>query len=496
MKLHTIPAEAELRLECSSKANARTTITLKSGSCELFGSELAQNCPYVIESGSKLALFTWHGCTLAVGEEAQQEQMDVDQEREDAVEHQYVSTETNANIAHVNTHAQLEALRDQAVLDAATAIRNKEVSTASKNSCREGPRVLLAGPVDCGKSALQRVLISYAVKLGRSPMLVDLDVSQNSLSVPGTMAASSISSYESVSVKSYAACNVGPILPSTSPLVFWSGSTNSTENMALTKLQLSKLGECINARMKYDVETRNAGCIVNTAGAWVKDSDGYELLKHAIEALQIDVILVIGQDRLYSMLSAYCNASTSNTIGTDRRRERKVIKLPVSGGVVSRDKTIRQTAQNSSIKSYFYGLSNFHVKSNDIADVRPASRNELSPYQHECSFNDIRIFKLSAIALATSMLPVSQRQATDPIQLNTVEMSSLIRHSILAVCHPLSVEAYDQTNDNSKLYLSAVSGFVVVEEIDMERNLVKFLSPCAGGLPSNTMLMGNITWIN
>ena len=42
--------------------------------------------------------------------------------------------------------------------------------------------------------------------------------------------------------------------------------------------------------------------VVNTMG-WV-DGLGYELLLHAIAALRADVVLVVGQDRLYSQLSS------------------------------------------------------------------------------------------------------------------------------------------------------------------------------------------------
>lgn len=292
---------------------------------------------------------------MSTSEDVHQMKKLSEDEDEAGVDHQYVSTETNANVAHVNTHAQLEALRDQAVLASAAAIIGNHngssvEQSAAGTSIKQGPRVLLAGPSDCGKSALQRVLISYAVKLGRSPLVVDLDSSQNCLSVPGTFAASAITSYDSVDVQSFA--NQGEIMPSTSPVVFWNGSTDITSNMALTKLQLTKLGNCINFRLKTDVDTRNAGCIVNTSGAWI-EGDGYELLKHAIETLQIDVILVVGQDRLYSMLSAHCNslanASTSTHDGVPISC--KVIKLPVSGGVVTRDSSLRRDLNRSAIKS-------------------------------------------------------------------------------------------------------------------------------------------------
>jgi len=40
---------------------------------------------------------------------------------------------------------------------------------------------MLCGPTDVGKSTLCKLLQNYAVRLGRSPMLVDLDVGQVSL---------------------------------------------------------------------------------------------------------------------------------------------------------------------------------------------------------------------------------------------------------------------------------------------------------------------------
>ncbi len=51
-----------------------------------------------------------------------------------------------------------------------------------------------------------------------------------------------------------------------------------------------------------NAEVRAAGMVVNTMG-WV-DGLGYELLLHAIAALRADVVLVVGQDRLFSQLSS------------------------------------------------------------------------------------------------------------------------------------------------------------------------------------------------
>ena len=49
------------------------------------------------------------------------------------------------------------------------------------------------------------------------------------------------------------------------------------------------------------MQVRAAGMVINTMG-WI-DGLGYELILHALGALRVDVILVIGQDRLYSQLS-------------------------------------------------------------------------------------------------------------------------------------------------------------------------------------------------
>lgn len=40
-----------------------------------------------------------------------------------------------------------------------------------------------------GKSTLCRILCNYAVRKGRSPIFVDLDVGQNCLTVPGSISA-------------------------------------------------------------------------------------------------------------------------------------------------------------------------------------------------------------------------------------------------------------------------------------------------------------------
>lgn len=41
------------------------------------------------------------------------------------------------------------------------------------------PQVMVVGPTDVGKSTVCRLLLSYAVRVGRRPTLVELDVGQS-----------------------------------------------------------------------------------------------------------------------------------------------------------------------------------------------------------------------------------------------------------------------------------------------------------------------------
>lgn len=46
---------------------------------------------------------------------------------------------------------------------------------------------MITGAADAGKSTRCRMLVNWAARLGRTPILVDLDVGQNQISIPGTI---------------------------------------------------------------------------------------------------------------------------------------------------------------------------------------------------------------------------------------------------------------------------------------------------------------------
>lgn len=301
-KTWVLQAETELRFDVS--AEHTLTVVLKENTAEVFGIELATDYEYKFSS-AKAAVFTWYGCTL---------------ETRGWVSSIYVAQDTPMK-SYVNTHAQLEARRDKALQ-----------ALQAGHSNVTGPRVMVVGETDSGKSTLANILAAYAVRLGRCPTFVDLDVGQGMVTVPGGIAAAALDS-NSMSVEE------GFSL--TAPLAFFYGHTSLQENPELYKRLVERMAECLKRRVANDIDASASGVIFNTCG-WVEGL-GFSLLAHAIGALAVDVVLVMKHDRLYADMVASLPRSIA------------VINLPRSGGVVQRNGQYRRASRAQRCREYFYG---------------------------------------------------------------------------------------------------------------------------------------------
>ena len=56
----------------------------------------------------------------------------------------------------------------------------------------QGPRVMVVGPTDSGKSSLCTMLLNWACKRSWKPTFVDLDIGHGSISIPGCIAATPV----------------------------------------------------------------------------------------------------------------------------------------------------------------------------------------------------------------------------------------------------------------------------------------------------------------
>ena len=276
----------------------KNTLQLKSGFAEVFGTELVVGKKYDFTCGSKIAVFTWQGCTL---------------ELLGKPEVSYVARETPMSI-YLNCHIAMETMRE-----------------AAEREDSRGPVVMVVGPNDVGKSTLCKILLNYAAKVNRRPIYVDLDVGQGHISIPGTIGALLVERPSSLTDG----------FSQQAPLVFHFGHKSPLDNVYLFNLLVLRLAEVCLDRFDASKKAKSSGTVINTCGC-IK-GDGYKMLTHAAKTFEVDTILVLDQERLY------------NELVRDMPDFVKVIFLPKSGGVVERTKAQRTEACYQVIKEYFYG---------------------------------------------------------------------------------------------------------------------------------------------
>jgi polyribonucleotide 5'-hydroxyl-kinase len=64
-----------------------------------------------------------------------------------------------------------------------TAFLNSHMVFETMRSGGSGPRIMVLGEADRGKTSLCKILLNYAVKAGRSPLFVDLGTQEVLLSL-------------------------------------------------------------------------------------------------------------------------------------------------------------------------------------------------------------------------------------------------------------------------------------------------------------------------
>lgn len=364
----------------------------------------------MVLSGQKVAAFTWEGAALEL------------EGQPDVV---YESDETPMS-SYLNIHDTLEAQR-----------------TKARASHGEGPRTLVVGPTDSGKSTLCRLLSNYAVRTTWAPTVVDLDIGQGTITVPGCLAATPVE----------APVDLEEGLPVDAPLVYYYGSLTPGDNPDLYRHLVERIGSALDARAARDDHVRASGLVINSMG-WV-EGVGYELLCHAARALRVDCLLVLGAERLHSQLAADFRGSGVS-----------LIKLARSGGVVERSRELRQRARRERVDDYFYG-----------------PRRTLAPASAQARWEDLEVYRVGGGPRApTSALPIGASSVADPLRLTRITSPSDLLYCILAVSH---------APEPALLLASNVAGFIYVQDVDVAKGTVTYLAPCPGALPAKYLLAGS-----
>lgn len=408
--------DTELRLEIP-EGKGKAELVLLQGQGEVFGTELIRNKKFTFKAGSKVAIFTWHGCTVEIS---------------GPLEVAYISKETPM-VMYLNLHMGLEQKRQKA--------------ENSPDESETGPRVLVVGPVDVGKSTLCQLLLNYAVRMGRRPVFVDLDIGQGRVGIPGSMGALLIER----------PADIEEGFPLQAPLVYHYGHLSPGPNEKLYNKISSKIAEVTRERFEKNKKARASGCIINTCG-WVTGT-GYRILVHAAEAFDVDVIVVLDQERVYNDLKK----QFANKV--------QIVHLPKSGGVVVRSQETRRGTRDERVRNYFYGMKlNFY------------------PHIFEVRFADIKIFKIGAPAVPDSCLPLGMAPEQNETKLVPVQPGRDLKHCVLALSAAESLE--------EDLVTTNAVGFVVVNEVDLDRQMMIVLSPAPRPLPRKYFLLSDVKFMD
>lgn len=381
--------------------DSKLTIKVLQGTAEIFGTELAIGQEYLFIN-KKLAIFSWQGCML--------------QYTGNAELNEYTSEETPMN-TYANLHFALE----------------------TKRSENKPPRVLVLGAQDSGKSSLCKILCSYANKMGRFPMFVNLDPGEGVFSCPGGLVAAPISDILDVEEGWGSSPISGPsLLHPKQPLVYWYGLESPYTNIKYFSHVISRLALGVEARFANDAIVRDSGLIVDTPGIIDKEH-GYGIIASIVAEFKIDTMVVVSHERVYSDMVRKFKSKVTN-----------ILKVPKSGGVVEKEPSFMRSVQAKTIQDYFYGTHN----------------QVLSPYTTSVPYSAVKVYRVAEEKSQEnlSFLPIgADEEHQDLSTVNAksqyflkLETSSILQNCVMAM---LNAKANDPVE---VLVESEVIGFVHV----------------------------------
>jgi polyribonucleotide 5'-hydroxyl-kinase len=394
-----LAAGNEWRVEVGK--DSRLTIKILQGAAEIFGTELAVGQEYAF-TNKKLAVFSWQGCQLQYSGNNQL--------------NEYTSEETPMSI-YANLHFALETKRKE----------------------HNPPRVLILGAPDSGKSSLCKILCSYANKMDRFPMFVNLDPSEGVFACPGGLTAAPISDILDVQQGWGFAPISGPsLLHPKQPLVYWYGLELPYTNIKYYSHVISRLALGVQARLANDAVVRESGVIIDTP-AIIDKEQGYNLISSIVADFKIDTLVVVSHERLYSDMVRKFKSKVPN-----------ILKVPKSGGVVEKEPAYIRSLQANTIQDYFYGT---------FSQV-------LSPYTTSVPYSAVTVYRVTEEKSHEnlSFLPIgADEEQQDPGALSAksnflvkLETSSILQNCVMAMLNAQPEDPIDV------LVESEILGFVHV----------------------------------
>jgi polyribonucleotide 5'-hydroxyl-kinase len=150
-----------------------------------------------------------------------------------------------------------------------------------------GPRVLVCGPANSGKTTLVRTLVALAGRSGSHPMLVNTDPRDGMLSLPGTLSAAVFGSLMDVESPDGGIgvggtpCSGPSAIPAKLPLVYYFGKAQPEDDLSLWKELVSSLARAAVTRADQDKAVKSAGMIIDSPPVGAGQG-GVDMLSHAV----------------------------------------------------------------------------------------------------------------------------------------------------------------------------------------------------------------------
>ncbi|CDI97410.1 polyribonucleotide 5' hydroxyl kinase Clp1 [Echinococcus multilocularis] len=411
------------------EANSQVKIVMTSGTAEIFGTELVCGTDLVLEAGERGTVVTFHGCKITVKGSG------LDAFVMDAVE------DHDLLHVYVNIHANLQEARKKATEDQS-----------------RGPRVLVCGPENVGKSVLCRTLANYAARRGSKPILVDANVGLNQVCIPSTIAALAVT-------KPYDLLEGWGL--EEDPLVFCFGHLDPSANLNLFREQVNQLADLVNIRSENDAKVFSSGCIIKMGGfskTPEKKQAGLDAIRTTAAAFEVDIALVIEDGFLSTFLQE------------DLSKDVTIIRLPRSSGAINFTPKQSMRQRDLRISAYFHGEN---------------LKRRLHPHHLRLSASEYTVYRVGSEAIPDALLPHGARDAEEetqswrtPIAL-TVSRDAL-KNRLLAV---------SQATDPEQIASSPVFGFVVVLSVAEDRTHFNVLSP-SPELPPSCLLVASICYVD
>ncbi|KAI0900193.1 Clp1-domain-containing protein [Annulohypoxylon nitens] len=407
-------------------------IKLLSGTAEKDGTELAPNTPYTF-TATKSKINTWHGCTLKIISTSG---------TYDAYTSEPTAEDTPM-VSYLNLHFKLEAIR-----------------AAAEKAGQTGPRVLVVGPPNAGKTSLVKMLTGWATRMGRQPLVVNTDCREGMLALPGSLSAAVFATIIDITTDWGSTPSSGPsAIPVKLPIAYNYGLGQPEENMRLFKRVISRLAVAVTSRLAEDPDVKTSGLLIDTGGVSASKG-GYDHIAHIVSEFSVNIVIVIGSERMGSEIQKKF-AGQKTTLD----EHITVVSLDKSGGVVERDSGFLQQVREAAIREYFFGNAN----------------TTLSPFTQQVDFSALSVWQVNESSTSGSL----EDEIYNDAVLEKVEPSLMMQNCLLSVVYASVHDSADAIRDSN------VMGYVYVADVDEKRRKLKVLAPVNARLGDRPLLWGS-----